>query len=253
MRKPNILIILFVGLIIISCSSDENNDSNENSQELQKLIMISDTELDSDEIQSTIELIYDNENLTSIKEIFVGIGENIWNYTYSGNQLETVNDIPVSLINDILIIEYTYEREEYIVENNKLVSLTAYFRDELDEPFQFNFKELYTYSNNNITETRFLDSNNSVTGFNTYEYDNMNNAIKGLKDINRWIFPNSSIYGISDNNVVNRKEFDEDGNLLTEFQYEYEYDNNDFPIKRQTTYIPENGTSSIDTQFFTYE
>ena len=257
MNKLKFLIVLIIGLSICSCSTDDNNSSednpDENNQTLQKLVNFSSTNVNSDDIQNVTKLIYDNDNLIKIEEAFVGIGENIWNYNYSdNNQLIAVNDIPISFIDGNLSIEYTYEREEYYTKNNKVIELTTYFKDEPDQAFQFNYKTLYTYLNENITEIKFFDPDDNITGFNTYQYDNMNNVLRGLKDINRWIFPISILHIASDNNIINRKEFDGEGNLLIEFQYGYEYDNNGFPTIRQTT-ILENGTSNTKTTFFNYE
>lgn len=257
MKKPNLLIIIITGLSILSCSSEdlgaENEISDGNNEKYQKLLTITSTKTDSEEIKSTTELTYDNDNLFIVKEIYHEIGENIWNYSYSkNNDLEMINNLPVQQNNEILITEYIYERYEYVIENAKVISVLNYFRDENNEPFIFNYKENLSYLDNNIIEVTIFDSNDNLLGFTTYEYDNKNNLLKGLRDINRWTFPVGKVFGISNNNVINRMEFDQDGNLLAEFDYEYKYDNNDFPITRKTNYT-DGGITSTSTDFFSYE
>lgn len=257
MKKLNLLLIIITGVLILSCSSEDLGAKNEipdgNNEEYQKLVTITSTKTDSEEIESTTELTYNNGNLLRIKEIYHEIGENIWNYSYSANnELDMINNLPVQLNNEILITEYVYERYEYVIENAKVISVLNYFRDENNEPFIFTYKENLSYSDNNIIEVTIFDSNDNLLGFTTYEYDNKNNLLKGLRDINRWTFPAGNVFGISNNNVVNRMEFDQDGNLLVEFDYEYVYDNNDFPITRKTNYT-EGGVTTTSTDFFSYE
>ena len=249
--------IIITGLSIISCSSEDSGADNEipdgNNEEYQKLVTITSTKPDSEEIETTVEFTYNNGNLVRVKEILHEIGENIWNYSYStNNELEMINNLPVQLNNDILITEYKYERDEYFIENDKVISVINYFRDQTNEPFIFNYKANYTYSDNNIIGVNIFDSNDNLLGFATYEFDNENNVLKGLRDINRWTYVGSALSGISNNNVVNMMQFDQDGNLIAEFDYEYVYDNNYFPTRRKTTYS-QGGITTTSTDFYSYE
>ena len=80
--------IIITGLSIISCSSEDSSSGNEipdgNNEEYQKLVIITSTITDSEEIESTTELTYNNDNLLRVKEIYDGIGENIWNLVKFG-------------------------------------------------------------------------------------------------------------------------------------------------------------------------
>lgn len=256
MKKLNLLFTLFIGLLIMSCSSnDDTVNTTEDPQDevLQKLSSFSSSLTNSDDIEYTTQLTYTNGNLSRITENYINIGENIWNYSYVNNELSAVNSVPTTYVNDVLTIEYEFERDEFFILNDQVISQINSFRNDPSEAFQFNYKVEYNYTNNNINEKRLLDENDVLTGFITYEYDTKNNVLKGLDNLHKWIFPYADLLGGADNNITSRKEFDEDGNLIREFTYQYEYDSNDFPTKGIRTFLFVNGTSATKTNLYTYE
>ncbi|AXG67822.1 hypothetical protein KORDIASMS9_00004 [Kordia sp. SMS9] len=263
MKKLNLLCVLFIGLLVISCASDDdtqtitegdpqNSNGDPQNVVVQKLLSFSSSLTDSNEIEFMTQLTYTNDNLTKITENYINIGENVWNYSYTDNELTAVNSMPITYANGVLVVEYEFERDEYFILNNQVLSQINSFRNDPSEAFQFSFKVEYNYTDNNITEKRYLDENDVLTGSTTYEYDTKNNILKGLDNLNKWIFPYADLLGGANNNITSRKEFDENGTLLRDFSYQYEYDSNDFPTKRIRTFTS-NGTSTVKTNLYTYE
>ncbi len=233
MKKLNLLLGILIGMIIISCSSD---DATENNNSEKKLTRITYQNL-SDQSQYTLNITYDNNN--NLTEV-TSNGQLIQKYTY--NSLNKV--IGYSLYNyenQILSFEENLSIA-YNIDNkiSNLIEIFISYNPDGNISNESSTNHNITYGNNSImrlsddfanTKIEYTLSNNLFTGIKVYRnsilksdmtftYDAGGNCISGIGPIDEGSLDSTTndielsvLYGTEEKNTVFNAFFD--FNILT--------------------------------------
>ena len=221
--------ILFLVLVLTSCDKTQNDALDQNDSlvqndsidsdiqdKIENLILIgteSKTDRDGyDTVFDFVNLIYDsNNNLKNYNlEIPKQINTSI-DFEYSGNNLIQFGDYSVEYGENQITLNSADRREEYFLDNDKIVLYKWYqFDNEISE-FELFVSNEFTYGEDfkNVIRIDEFDSNGELIRYATFEYDNNLNPYKNLDGVlNIHPFLNLDILKLnSENNVVRSETF----------------------------------------------
>jgi hypothetical protein len=227
-------LLLFTILTLLSCSSDDGDDvnNNENTNGDTTVLIKSITEYYNDNSNGTTDIYvvnytYDENKIVSIKEYLNDNLRRSYNFTYTNNLISQYNSIDESDDNYNSTTFLRYDN------NNKL---TEYIYKGYEE-----FSENFVYNGNIVTSnycTSFELQNNQIISFTEYDddecqtigytgnitYDNNKNAFANIEGFN-WFFQYDDTFqgSIEYRSGINNVTFDGD------FDYAYDYNENGYP------------------------
>lgn len=246
MKKLNLLIGLLIGFIIISCSTDEQENEENISSGLLKRMEIQDNSVPyiyefyynpNNTISEIIfynyftldtknKFYYDNlGRLDYIESIIIQEGFNnavdiVTHFDYNlSNQL--VSEIKYNINDEVL------ERIDFFYENNNLSCMNRCYDNECNSFNQICFE--FDVNENPITTIFKEDNGQTISQINISEFDNNKRAFFGsnLNEINH--YTNSALGLIKSNhNSTNTQvtTYFPDGNINLQLEYDYEIDYN---------------------------
>ena len=245
MKITKFLTIFSLLLLFTSCSDDEstNNIDNNDDTNTETLLRERITQYDNETITEFFN--YDsNKNLASI----IDSDGFSYNYIYENNLLKRINYTD----SDANIIDYTNLNYD---DTNNLINYVVYIPDN-DEGLKF---DLEYNSDQTITIKEYrgdLVNQNSLIGESTinlsnkqkvseigndysinYSYDNKNGIYKNISNIETLNLINIDFNGYieSGNNNIIRINEEENGNNIIFDEYEYIYNNDNYPVS--ATYL----------------
>jgi len=252
MKKLKLIAFCLIGLIINSCSSDEQtNDNGSNFSGLLKRVEIQDTSVpyiyefkynDNNTIDEIFyynyftqdrkdKFYYDTQGKIDYVEtitLFNNQVSEITNFDYNSNNLLT-NQIKTDTNGDIL------NRFEFFYSNGRLNCYDIC----LDSNCNYNPQFCYDYdtSGNPSSITHSEDEGLTISQFDTLAYDNNKNPFFGsnLENITYTSNPALAFINNSNNNIINRQvtTYYSNGNIEFEFEYNYtnQFNQSDLPIR----------------------
>lgn len=250
--KKLIYLLSITFLILQSCSSDENgnSDSNETNVVLVKKIVNS--------IDGEINLSYNGTKLT--KMTFTGGG--YVNITYSGDLIDKMEWFSSNNVSE--------QRNEYSYSSNKLTQFKLYSsNNKLEEISNLTYNSdgsitelisIYngkTLPSSTISYKKYFDSvgniikqeqfsNNVVIATRFYTYDKKNSPFKNVTGIN--IVGISGLGFFSKNNILSEEISSTSSPQMTkDVANTYQYNSQDFPISKTSTSY---GQTSTETYFY---
>lgn len=267
MKKLNLLLVFLITLTIFSCSSDENNSSEDPELIEKKLIKVS--EEGNYGIYEKLYIYNSDNNVSEIESSFTEFGQipsDIHNTIFSYE-----NNLPVSAIdyeNGTL-----YKTYEFNYSNDKLTERIIYDSNGIEDE-----KLELTYNTNNEVESfnYYVDSSLQQTQYFTYnangniiiaedtdyseiEYDTSPTPSGNFTNSNKIIFEAESlIMNLCGNNETNRI-ITYNYSLPNEVLYNYEttitYDSDNYPINKILTETDSNNSNQriVRTTTFEYE
>lgn len=254
MKKLNLLLIFLIGLVILSCSSDDNNPTDDQTPE---------------------------ETTKLLKKITFG-GNGSYSLTFFYNTEDKLDRIESAGTGDDFIKQYYYVNgvldraeyqdlngvpdgsiEQYVYNNGLLIERQDFYNNTLDERY------LYSFTNGNIDNIQYI-GNGQTTYSEEYifEYDSNNNVISRKHDyLNTAISDQEATYTydtkkspflnfqpnivlIDDffsfrNNPTSQILTDLSNNtVISETNYTYTYDSDDYAIMKT------NGIGSITYEYY---
>lgn len=252
------VILLFVFLILNSCSRESSSEESQTQIHNRKInkVLISDT--DGSLNTTEISFFYDKNNLIELHEKYKNgiIKKTTFNYengklssvnspnndpnskilfSYAGQKLTSIKyKSPPGYSNAEAIYNLTYDNDNKISK----IDCSGYY------PSNTVITNQISYNGSNISGT--ISKRNGVTQsiFTDISYDVKNSPLKNLPfEIKMFFAITAEYYGIfspyneillsiSDNNILNFKFAGQNGNLQTS-TLNYEYDNYNFPIKAE--------------------
>jgi len=257
-----------LALVLTSCSSDDNQDSN---VVLPRTIKYSNIQYPSD--NSSYVSTYDGNKVVSVKD---EAGRTY--YTYEGSQIvKEINydtESGKDIISDIVGYKYTNGKltestfaEGFSAEfpNGEYQSRYVYIHNAdgtiKKEHYRINTKtgvetknstvEVLTFANGNLVKSVETDSETGSVFTAVYEYDNKNNPFKNILGFNLLIGHSEGEGSVSSiNNVIKYTASYEDGGTANVYKREILYDANDYPSK--ITNYKNDGTTINEINEYTY-
>ncbi|PVW13514.1 hypothetical protein [Marixanthomonas spongiae] len=244
--RIKIFYILSLSFIILSCSSDDAPvDSNEETNTVLRSVNIEEKLYGEAKIEYTVTYNTDGDNY--VRKIDFG-----------SNKVEFFYDDENNIVEERFKLNGTLnQRTVYKYDSNNRRSKKEVFYNDNTTPdeignYTFNSKnqlistdrETFTYDEDgNLATSQFIGGEN-VTH---YRYDNKFRPDKNLKPINYFFYrTNNSLGG----NIVGEEEKNGQGNDVYKQTWEYEYSNENLPIKR--TLIISEGSSEIESNTAEY-
>ena len=259
MNKPSLVIGIVIGLIILSCTSNEDDNSQLDVLNSSQLRLI-------EESNPRFSITYEYEDDLLIKNVIKdsdGIRENT--YTYENDFLIKVEFFTVGNLSSF--IEFKYENglpkrqnhylndainfyQTFDFENDKLIKVESFIIYEEQSEFVKNNENQFFYDSNGNVEkqitTRFASSGNQINEF-IYEYDEQENQWTTIPENIRVFFWSDGL-SMNKNNFIFRKYFT-NGQLVELTNYRYSFNDNGLPIQREE--IDEEG--NVETTTFSYK
>ncbi len=256
MKKLNLLITTLVGIILLSCSSDDNNNGEPNPGPSQKIKLLKKMTF-SGGANYSLNFYYNSDD-TIDKIESSGTGNDLIKQFFYNNgilertELQDFNEVPNGTI------------EQYIYDNGQLIERLDFFNNTtLDERF------VYSFSNGQIVNIKYFGFNQtSYSEQYIFQYDSNENVISRKTDYvdnsiisdeeftftyddkkNPFINFEPSIVLIDDffsfkNNPTSQILTDlSNSNLIFQKNYTYTYDSDDYAISR---------TDGIETIIYEY-
>ena len=232
--KKLVLLLFAVNLILTGCKKEkgENNDKA-NLAGLIKSISSNGT--------SIVEFSYNNNAKLITKTIHQGTTEVIVKYEYSGNKLSS----ETAKQNNSIVWQYTYEyNNSNLLTRVNLGGVTDTYWEmsydsngKIQEAVQYisggeSKKQEYSYNGDNLVEAALFFRFGSIWELQEryeFEYDNLNNPYYALHlPFTEEISEFAGL--VSPNNITYETRYDENNNVIYEFQYQITYNTDHFPI-----------------------
>lgn len=267
MKKLNLLIVLFTGLIILSCSNDSENSQLEQPDIIFKKLITESLTVSFGNFKRTF--VYNSEN--KVSEFIVEYdGDDIWTpfltktvFNYENGRITSSTFFEDGVFTATNIYQY---------ENNRLKKTITNDSEELNNSeieFVYNSQGRISrfdyYYNEQLQETMNLEYDSdgnlilATNGTDTFsfEFDQSNSAFSFFSETEKIIFSFSNLYeNISNNNMtsqVNTYNVGLTNETISNMNTTIVYDNDNYPISK-TTIKTFNGISTTDrTIVYEYE
>ncbi|MWW26899.1 hypothetical protein [Algibacter lectus] len=222
-------------LLIISCSKSDN-PSLENRQELFLSKIESVVKNNTLEITDTFNFVYDEDNYLIRYDYQAS---NMFNYsktlTYSNGQLATLDDFTISIDNDLITLTSDNSKQEYYVENNKIIQYKWYHFEQSSSSYFLYVTTNLTFDNNfqNVIKTEHFNSKGELIQYSNFEYDDKNNPFSNFINIFNLSVNIIGTAFNSKNNITRVEVFELSGfggfGIPSIGTYSYTYNNSNYP------------------------
>jgi len=241
MKKLKLLFTILIGLTILSCSSDDdNNQTPDNTSKLIKKVTLS-----NQNQTYSVNFSYNSDNSIDKLEYLDTGGDFIEQYFYNNGELDRIERQDLNGVTEGSSEVYSYENGQP-VEQKDYINITT-----LDEVFK------YFYNNNLLSSIQYFGFNETeYSKQDIYQYDSNQNVISILTDyVNASISEEETVFTYDSKNnpfkniepkITLKESFISfNNNLVTEVKtnlskntsistknYTYSYDNDEYPISR---------------------
>ncbi len=248
MKTLNLLGILLIVFITLSCSSDDNivvDNTSENFNVLKSIILQQNGNLITE-----WEFEYDNNLLISITKKF---DEKVV-YSYLDNGLldygkkylyDDVNEAyqieaekkDFLYENNILITDIVYENEQiqnghnYLLNNQGKIEEYIYLNG--SQLSIYGGKRVFEYNSDNVIQQIQTNSNDEVANKYQYLFNNKKNPFFNLDIQIKRLFWFEGLNAMNDNNITSYTLFDSNDITIASYSYIYQYNDDGFPISRE--------------------
>jgi len=220
-------------LLTISCSKSDNT-SLENGQALLLSKIESVVKNNSLEITDTFNFVYDENNYLIQYDYQ---SSDMFNYSktlsYSNGQLVTLGDFIISIDNDLITLTSDNSKQEYYVENNKIIQYKWYNFEQSSSSYVLDVTTNLTFDNNfkNVIKTEQFNSNGELIQYSNFEYDNKNNPFSNFINVFNLSENILATAFNSKNNITRREDFSKSSNFQSASiaTYSYIYNNSNYP------------------------
>jgi len=253
--KKHLFLFCLVSLLFSCNESDDSSTGNPPNQEVLILSKIeSVVSVNSNETSDIIEFNYDSDN----KLINYDYQSLDWpsfstDLIYSNNQLTELGEYSVSYDENLIILLSTTRKEEYFLENERVVKYKWYLFDTNSSTFNLIVTNEFTFDADfeNVIKSEQFDSNGELFIYSDFEYDNNINPFSNFHDVIN-IHENSFATPLnSKNNPIRRKDYQRVTNFSNESvaNYNFSYNDSNYPIHLSYNY----GTINLERDFIYLE
>jgi hypothetical protein len=266
MKKPYLFLAIFIGLTILSCSTD-NDDTIDIDPELTDKKLLKVTEEGNYGVFES-QYIYDNNNrVVEIKEQFIEFGQ---------TTPDDLHNIIFTYENDLVVSAVAYENAElyltlvYNYVNNILVEHKSYTSSGTeDEKMEYFYNDNYEINGFNYYVEEILQQEMSFTYVNgniATATDNSDHSeiscdsnptpYAYFSDTEKIIFGPLLIQSLSNNNIVNElRTYNVGGpnESISNYETTITYDSDNYPTTKIVTETYNNNSTVIRTLTYEYE
>jgi hypothetical protein len=263
---------LFTAILLIlsfSCSSDDS-DSSDDSGDTNLKLLKGYTKEENGQITELVNLVYEGDKIIELVSDFNSkisyeyennllVLEERFDYDFSSQQYNVFDDVTTfQYVDNILFSDkavYDVDTDEHnkhkysLLSNGKISQYDFYQDEDVNNPIPPGGSRIFTYNQNNVV----LESQTNGNGNEEFRiertFDDQNNPMRNVNiQSTRQIWA-LLLSPMSDNNMLTRNAYDNNDELYWSLSYTYQYDEDGYPISRETY----NNLTQVIDEVLTFE
>ena len=263
---------LFTAILLIlsfSCSSGDS-DSSDDSGDTNLKLLKGYTKEENGQITELVNLVYEGDKIIELVSDFNSkisyeyennllVLEERFDYDFSSQQYNVFDDVTTfQYVDNILFSDkavYDVDTDEHnkhkysLLSNGKISQYDFYQDEDVNNPIPPGGSRIFTYNQNNVV----LESQTNGNGNEEFRiertFDDQNNPMRNVNiQSTRQIWA-LLLSPMSDNNMLTRNAYDNNDELYWSLSYTYQYDEDGYPISRETY----NNLTQVIDEVLTFE